>query len=256
MKVAGADRIFLPRWRSQAVSIPDQEVTMKVGRIQVTRCGFIAALIVTGCSTTYDGPRSGFLPDSDYSKLEKGSAPGGGKRYAYISDQFKPFNYNALIIEHLQFYPEPQPTDAVSMDTLNQIRSYIDDSVRTKFGQKVRLVDQPGPGVARLKLGITAVGEERRALKPYQYLPIGLAITGAVALAQGGLPHDTQVAFETEVTDSVSKQPLLVSVRGGTGERATKDEGQHVVTMNELKPLIDKWTDAAAEDATNYIKAK
>jgi hypothetical protein len=36
----------------------------------------------------------------------------------------------------------------------------------------------------------------------------------------------------------------------------TKEEGQHMVTLNELRPLIDKWTDAAAEDATNYVKAK
>lgn len=230
---------------------------MKVGRIQGTRYGFFAALIVAGCATTYDGPRSGFLPDSDYSMLKKGSAPGGGNRYAYISDQFKPYNYSALMLEHLQFYPEPQPTESVTMETLNQIRSYVDDALRTKFGQKVRLVDQPGPGVARLRIGVTAVSEERRSLKPYQYLPIGLVITGGVAVAQGGLPHDSTIAFESEVTDSISKQPLLISLRGGTGERVQKaEQGQHVVTLNDLKPLIDKWTDAAANDVTNFIKAK
>jgi hypothetical protein len=230
---------------------------MKIGPIQAIRYGLIAVLTVAGCATTYDGPRSGFLPDSDYSKLKKGSAPGGGDRYAYVSDQFKPYNYAALMIEPLQFYPEPQPSEQVTMETLTQIRSYADEALRTKLGQKVRLVDQPGPGVARFKIGITAVGEERRALKPYQYLPVGLVITGGVAVAQGGLPHDSTVALETEVTDSVSKQPLLVAVRGGTGERVKSEEqGHYVVKLDDLKPLIDKWTDAAAIEVTNYIKAK
>jgi hypothetical protein len=230
---------------------------MKVGRTQAARYGFIAVLTVAGCATTYDGPRSGFLPDSDYSLMKKGSAPGGGDRYAYVSDQFKPYNYSALMVEPLQFYPEPQPSEHVTMNTLTQIRSYVDQAVRTKLGQKVRLVDQPGVGVARLRLGITAVGEKKRALKAYQYLPIGLVITGGVAVAQGGLPHDSTIAFESEVTDSVSKQPLLVAVRGGTGERVKSEEqGQHIVTLNDLMPLIDKWTDAAAVDVTDYIKAK
>jgi hypothetical protein len=230
---------------------------MKVGRTQAARYGFIAVLTVAGCATTYDGPRSGFLPDSDYSLMKKGSAPGGGDRYAYVSDQFKPYNYSALMVEPLQFYPEPQPSEHVTMNTLTQIRSYVDQAVRTKLGQKVRLVDQPGVGVARLRLGITVVGEEKRALKAYQYLPIGLVITGGVAVAQGGLPHDSTIAFESEVTDSMSKQPLLVAVRGGTGERVKSEEqGQHIVTLNDLTPLIDKWTDAAAVDVTDYIKAK
>ena len=232
--------------------------TMNLRGIPAACYGIAAALTLAACATPpYDGPRSGFLPDSDYSKLKKQPAPGGGDRYVYVSDTFEPYNYGALIVEHLQFYPEPQPSDHVTLETLNQIRSYADLAVRTKLGQKVKLVDQAGPGVARLRLGITAVGEKQRPLKPYQYVPVALVITGGVALAQGGRPHDATIAFESELTNSVSKQPLLVVVRGGTGERVQSNEqDQHVVTLDDLKPLIDAWTDAAAVEVTNYIQGK
>jgi hypothetical protein len=123
------------------------------------------------------------------------------------------------MIDPLRFYPEPQASQYVAMETLNQPSSYFDRTVRTKLGQKVRLVDQLGPRVAHARRGITAVGEEARALKPYQYVPIGLAITGIKAAAEGGLPHDARITFEDEVSDSVSKQPLLLTVRGWTGGR-------------------------------------
>lgn len=188
--------------------------------------------------------------------LNKDPSAAGDKHYAYLSTDFQPSKYEALMIDPLRFYPEPQPSQYVTAETLNQLSSYFDQAVRTKIGRRVRLADQPGHGVAHVRLAITAVGEEARTLKPYQFIPVGLAITGVKAAVEGGLPHHARITVENEVRDSVSGQPLLLSVRGGGGQRITSDEqGGRVVTLNDLRPLLDKWTDAAAAEVTKYVKA-
>src|SRR5258705_8721790 len=217
--------------------------------------GFAVALIVSGCASAPPEKHSGFL--SDYSKLTKQETMAGGTAMAFVSPSLTPAHYNALILEPVKYYPEPQATEQVSMQTLNEILRYADQALREKLGEKVRLVDKPGPGVVRWKGAFTAVGDEKREMKVYQYIPIALIVTGVKAAAQGGLPVDATIAFENEAVDSVTNESLYRVVRGGTGERISKsDAGKYNLTADSLKPLIDKWATNAAQKITKYIKAK
>jgi hypothetical protein len=211
--------------------------------------------LLAGCAAK-PPKESGFL-GNDYSKMHEESMQGGGSRLVYVNPQFKPTNYTALWLEPVTFYPEPQPTERVSADELKRIQDYINMDLRQKLGQQVRLVDGPGPGVARCHVAITAVGTETQALKVYQYIPIALVITGAKAAVEGGRPQDASIAIETKVTDSVSNQLLYAAVRGGTGEQV-KDtmQGQGTVQVDTLKALIDNWTTGAAAAITQYIAAR
>jgi len=146
-------------------------------------------------------------------------------------------------LDPVVFYPDPKPTDDVSMQTLTQIRNAVDQSLRSKIGQQVQLVDRAGPGVARMRVAITAVGAESEALKAYQYIPIALVLTGAKVALDGGRPREAAVAVETHVMDSQSGDLLYAAVRGGTGERISKaDDGQGGVQLSQLRPLVDAWT--------------
>ena len=155
------------------------------------------------------------------------------------------------------YYPEPQASADVSMDTLTQIRKELDQSLRQKLGAKIKLVDSAGPGVAQVRIAITAVGVETRTLKAYQFVPIALALTGAKAVAQGGLPRDATIAVESHVTDSVSGELLYAGVRGGTGERVLDaSQGRGGVQLASLQPMIDAWTTAVADAVQQYVKEK
>jgi hypothetical protein len=214
-----------------------------------------AAVLVAGCATSPAPKESGFLPD--YSRLQQVSTPGGGARLAYMNPQFTPARYHAIKLDPVMYYPEPQPTADISMDTLTKIRNEMDQSLRKKLGAKVKLVDRAGPGVAHVRVAITAVGAETRALKAYQYIPVALAVTGAKAVAQGGLPRDATIAIESQVTDSVSGDLLYAAVRGGTGERLVHEaQGKGGVQLGSLQPLIDEWSTAAANAVQKYVKAK
>ncbi|CAM3615979.1 DUF3313 domain-containing protein [Bordetella sputigena] len=218
------------------------------------KAGSIGAVLVVLAGCAASPPKeSGFL-GNEYSRMHETRAPGGGTRLSYLNPKFQPANYQAVFLEGVTYYPEPQPTDNVSRDTLDQIRVYTDTSLRQKIGQQVRLVDRPGPGVARIRVAITAVGSETQPLAPYQYIPISLVITGAKAAIEGGRPQDAKIAIETEVSDSVTNEVLYAAVRGGTGkEIGNSREAQGGVRLDSLKTLIDTWTTGASQEIVKYV---
>lgn len=212
-----------------------------------------ATVLLGACAPSKPPKESGFLGDG-YAKLQKEDAPHGGPRWVYASPRFTPANYRAVLLEPVAFYPEPQPTAEVSADTLTQIRHYADNSMRQKLGREVMLTDRAGPGVARVQVAITAVGTEDQALRPYQYIPIAFVITGAKAVVEGGRPQDASIAIETKVTDSMTGEVLYEAVRGGTGEEVSHaSQGQGGVQPDSLRPLIDTWTDGAAQQIKEFV---
>ncbi|QEK95894.1 DUF3313 domain-containing protein [Achromobacter insolitus] len=210
--------------------------------------------LVGGCAPT--APReSGFLPD--YAHLTEQSAPGGGTRLQYVNPDFSPARYTAVWLEPVIYYPDPQPSGEVSGEALTQIRRAVDATLRRKVGQEVKLVDHAGPGVARIRIALTAIGTATQSLEAYQYIPIALVMTGAQAALNGGMPRNATVAIESRVTDSMSGELLYASVRGGTGERvASMTQGNGGVRLSDLQPLIDEWTTGAASEIRKHVRTR
>ena len=199
---------------------------------------------------------SGYLGD-DYALLKEAKDPLGAPLQRFISPDFTPAKYNALMIEPFGLYPEPRPSENVSMGAINDIRDYINNSLRAKIGAKVQVVDKPGPGVARLRGAITALNAETQSLKAYQYVPVAFLVTAAKDAAGGGRPEDARIFVEVEIQDSMTGGRLAVAVREGTGEVLKQARGgDKQVTLDSVKPVIDKWIDAVAAGSTQYIRPK
>jgi len=197
---------------------------------------------------------SGFL--KDYSGLEKYKDPAGNQMLREISPKFTPANYHALIIEPIQLFPEPEPNEKVSQSTLDDLVTYINTELKARMATKVEVTDKPGSGVARLRIAVTGVGAKTQDLKPYQYIPVALVLT-AVKRATTGAPEDAKLYIEGEATDSVSGERLMITVRKGTGEALkASTEGEKVVTLDTLKPLVDKWIDGTITETDKFIKSK
>ncbi|CAB3687057.1 DUF3313 domain-containing protein [Achromobacter aegrifaciens] len=217
--------------------------------------GLAAAILATGCSTAPKTTESGFL--SDYSLLHQMPAPDGGTRLVYLNPDFNASRYTAVWLDPIEYYPEPQPSADVSMETLTEIRVAVNETLRRKVGEQVRLVDRAGPGVARIRIAITAVGTSEQALRAYQYIPVALVMTEARAAMEGGMARDASVAIESRVTDSMSDELLYASVRGGTGEKvANATQGAGGVRLSKLQPLIDEWTSGAAREIGKYVRQR
>lgn len=218
---------------------------------------FGVAAIVTGCASSPDTPKqesySGYL--GDYSHLKPHKTQAGETIMRYVSPNFTSARYNALLLEPVTYYPRAQPTEQVPQQSLDAIRQYVDMALKREFGKRFQLVQQPGPGVARVNIALTAIGSETEGLKPYQCLPIALVATGAKAAVTGGRPEDAVIHLEAKVTDSVSNEQLYSSVRRGAGERVTRHtaKGERLVTGQEFKALIDRWAQSAAAEAVGQV---
>ncbi len=164
--------------------------------------------------------QSGFL--SDYSKLEK------------IDDNMLRFvdesagDYSSFIVEPIVITFRQAPDEQVFTDEeLSEITEYYDEAVIEALSKDegYPIVEYPGPGVARLRIGITNVEETIGLLN----LSIYTKITG---LGLGG------ASFDGEIVDSVTGKQLAAVVRWGTGSRILKAGITH---MGDAKIAIDRW---------------
>jgi hypothetical protein len=216
----------------------------------------IATALVAGCASNAPTKEdySGYL--GSYQDLKEVEGPSGEKFLRYASPMFTPANYSAVMVEKVEFYPRPEPTAQLSQETIDQIGSYLTDTLRQKIGEKVRVVDAPGPGVAKLNVAITGVAGEKEGLKPYQIIPVAFVVTMA-SRGISGTPEEAKLVVEARATDSLSGATLMKVVRVGTGEGLEKNAaGERMVTLESVKPLIDRWAEAVAQTATTFVKAR
>lgn len=192
---------------------------------------------------------SGFL--KDYSQLKEEEDAGGKPVMRYLGPKLTAGAYRQVMLDRVDYYPEPRPDAEVDAATLEQIRGYLDRTLRQKIGEKVPVVDRAGPGVVRLRLAITAVAAETRGLKPRP--PIGMLIQGIKAAAgTGPLARDAELYAELEVLDSQSNERIGAVVKKGIGtelKAAEGGKGEKKVVLDNLKPVLDDWAKLAADFA-------
>lgn len=205
--------------------------------------------VLTTVSAAAQSEYSGYL--KDYSGLEAYQDAHGLTVMRKVNPKLSPQNYNAVMVDKVVLYPAPQPSDTVSGPTLDAIAKYADELLHEVLAPQVKIVNKPGPGVARLRVAITGTALETEDLKPYQYIPIAFLLTAAKR-ATSGAAHQVKISIEAEATDSMSGEPLLTAVREGKGETFEGDK----VTADSLKPLIGKWMAGAAAELPKFIAHK
>ena len=178
------------------------------------------ALILAACSNapklaTQSMPRSGFLPD--YNLLIPIATNESDTRvWRYRISGVNPGNYSAVILDPI--YLNQNATKEVSADVINKAKTALQASMVEAVNSRgnIRIVTQPGPGVARISVGITGAESSADSLQPWNFTPIGLAMNAA-AYAGGVNSKTPALLVESKITDSQSKQLLgegLVTVQG------------------------------------------
>ncbi|QWD91886.1 DUF3313 domain-containing protein [Polynucleobacter sp. MWH-Braz-FAM2G] len=160
-------------------------------------------------------PRSGFLPD--YNLLIPIATNESDTRvWRYRISGVNPGNYSAVILDPI--YLNQNATKEVSADVINKAKAALQASMVEAVNSRgnIRIVTQPGPGVARISVGITGAESSADSLQPWNFTPIGLAMNAA-AYAGGVNSKTPALLVESKITDSQSKQLLgegLVTVQG------------------------------------------
>jgi len=207
----------------------------------------MSALLLSGCASkvTTTDQYSGFL--GDYQGMKQTTSPSGAPVLRWVDPGFNPKNYTHVLYEPVRYYPEARPSDQVDRRALDDLLAYVNTKLKAGVQQRMPLADHPGKGVLIFRGAITAVNTSNPDLKPYQLIPVALVITQTRA-ATGTRPKDTNLYFEGELLDGVTKKPLIKIIRKGQGKEVA--DAQQKVTAEDLKAVVDAFaTDAAVFSA-------
>jgi hypothetical protein len=179
-----------------------------------------AAIVLAACSNTpklasEPMPRSGFLPN--YAVLVPMATSQSDVRiWRYRVSGVNPSAYTAVILDPI--YLNQSATKDVSAESISQAQITLQDSMVAAVNSRgdIRIVTSPGPGVARITVGITGAESMADSLQPWNFTPIGLA-ANAAAYASGVNSKTPALLVESKITDSQTKQLLgegLVTIQG------------------------------------------
>lgn len=193
---------------------------MKISKtIKLVAISFVGVALFACSNTptmmTQPMPQSGFLPN--YSLLKDvPDTPSGTRVWRYRNESVNPAIYTAVIIDPI--YLNQTPTQNITAESLIQAKITLQDSMINTVLEKgnIKIVTKPGPGVARISVGITGAEASANSLQPWNFTPIGLA-TNAAAFAAGVNAKTPALVVENKITDSQSNQLLgegLITVEG------------------------------------------
>jgi hypothetical protein len=178
------------------------------------------ATLLAACSNTpklasEPMPRSGFL--QDYSVLVRmATSEVDARIWRYRKAGVNPGSYTAVILDPI--YLNQNATKEISPQVINQAKVALQDSMVNAVISRgnIKIVNQPGPGVARISVGITGAESSTDSLQPWNFTPIGLAMNAA-AYAGGVNSKTPAMLVESKITDSQSKEVIgegLVTIQG------------------------------------------
>jgi hypothetical protein len=162
-------------------------------------------------------PRSGYLPNYDLLR----PVPSGEKDarvWRYRKDGIASNAYTGIMIDPI-YVNQPANGKGITPEVLAKTKEALQESMVAAVQRRpgIRIVTQPGPGVAVLSVGITGAEMSNDSLKPWNITPVGLALNG-VAYATGVNSKTPALLVESKITDSQTKELLSEAVATVEGE--------------------------------------
>ena len=213
---------------------------MHVNKLSLVFASITTALVLAACSNapklaTQSMPRSGFLPDYNL-LIPTATSESDTRVWRYRISGVNPGNYTAVILDPI--YLNQNATREVSADVINKAKAALQASMVEAVNSRgnIRIVTQPGPGVARVSVGITGAESSADSLQPWNFTPIGLAMNAA-AYAGGVNSKTPALLVESKITDSQSKQLLgegLVTVQGESFRTASGSSDSFIAMAKKV----------------------
>ena len=189
-------------------------------KLQLLSASISIAVLLAACSNapklaTESMPRSGYLPDYSILVPIATSVP-DARIWRYRVSDVNPGAYTAVILDPI--YLNQNATQDVSAQSIAKAKAALQASMVEAVNNRgtIRIVTKPGPGVARVSVGITGAESSADSLQPWNFTPIGLALNAA-AYAGGVNAKTPALLVESKITDSQSNKLLgegLVTVQG------------------------------------------
>ena len=170
------------------------------------------------------------------------------ERNAFIFfNEAKRGTYTKVILDEVAIYSE---NGEATGEIAQQSTRYLSEGLADLLASKSLAAAEPGPGILRLRLAITAVEKSKEDLKAYNFVPVAAVFRGAQA-ATGNVATYIDAMFEAEMVDSVSGDRVAAIVAKGI-EESEKRSGDKL-TFDDVKPTLDKWLAQYSETLEGYL---
>ncbi|MDD2767740.1 MAG: DUF3313 domain-containing protein [Methylococcus sp.] len=206
----------------------------------------IGLLSLVGCSVTQKaelkpgGLKCAFL-GSDCSKLSPGPEEGVALRYTNPKAEWT--KYSKVMVSPVTFWGGD--TTQVSASDQQDLVNYFNQKLKEKIGEKMQVVDRPGPGVLKLDVAMTDAEAATPGLRSVSMIvPQAHMLSNLNYLATDTFPFVGGAQAEAKVTDSATGQTLALAVerRIGGGNVSNAFQWQ----WGDAQNAIDAWCERAA----------
>lgn len=172
----------------------------------------LLALMNIGCASTGMNKveKNGFL--DDYSQLRPGE--GDQPAYGYSRPGADLSKYDKIIIEKVCVcLPGQEDSSDLEPILLREFADYYDQAITSAVFDRYKIVDEPGPGVLRIRVAITDVKPSSPIINTISSVsPLGISISLATKIFSGKNLGTGEAASEIEVLDSVTGERLVADV--------------------------------------------
>jgi hypothetical protein len=199
--------------------------------------GAICIAALAGCAhsehaTGYNKAEpSGFL--KDYSKLHAAANEIDSTLVYVMPDKAKFKSYTKIWLEPVQVWRgEKSDTKDLTKEDATYLSQFLWSRLNEELRKDYIMVQEPGPGVMRLRVGITEAGKNIPVLDNLT-APVSMVLSDGKKTLGGIQPFVGKATIEAEVTDSQTGELLAAAVdRRGGGKYAWKS--------------LDRWGDVEA----------
>jgi len=196
----------------------------------------MSAVLLAGCAAggMKDVQKAGFL--NDYSMMQ----PGGDDRAAllYIKKDADFKQYDKLMFDRVMvLLAENAEYREIDPAMLSELTDYYQNALLNAVKDGYEIVDQPGPGVLRVRTAITGVKPSRPVANTLStIIPVGIVVSGATKAVSGDNLGTGEAQTEFEVVDAQSGERLAAAVDRRQG-------GKMVFrgTWTDTKEAFDFW---------------
>lgn len=183
-------------------------------------------------------PPSGFL-GNDYSLLQPG-APGSGQQamLAYTNTNANFTSYNKIMIAPVTFWADDD--SKVSSADQQALCNYFYNVLQKDFSKNFTVVNEPGPGVAKLSVALSDATSAVPGLRSVSVIvPQARALSLIKMAATGSYAFVGSATGEAKLTDSVSGQLLAAWADQRMGGASIKNID--VFQWGDAENAMDYW---------------
>lgn len=218
----------------------------------IAASGLGLLVLISGCSTTVESKPeavqamesgaslppavTGFF-GADASKLQPG--PQGGAALVYFNQNAPWSQYTKIQLMPVEFWASDD--SKVSQADQQMLTAYFYNSLKTELSKNFTLVDQPGPGVLKLRVALMDATTATPGLRSISVIvPQARLINGVQSLASGSYAFVGSAEAEMMATDSVTGNVLAEAVDQRAGGMGLK--GAASFQWGDAENAMDYWS--------------